>query len=568
MSKVVQSVRNASNMHRLVRRFRNPVSFSRHSSISFTSLMVLMGFSLLSFAGISGVLLGSSAAYADESVRYDVNVNSSLTLGFSANTVSLNLNPGSKTFASQDITTTVSTNNQYGYDLYVTSDGTDLINQTDNTKTISTLPAKEGGYDTETFLADKWGVMKNNTSYQPFVSGATVSQSSTVTNADNTVLTFGAKTSYNTAPGNYKLLLTFQLIPRVATNDLTINFGGSGVAEVKVCKVAGNCTGDDLVGRVTTGGGSVPGLKDGSTYYLYPIFSSGYEFVSWAKNSSDASVISDTTILNPTFTMSDEPASVTVTGKSSCQTTVSGTMQDFKPCDSVTIGTTGNLTDSRDSESYKVGKLADGNWWLLDNLRLGSTSAIALTPDDTNIASDWTLPASGTQCFYTSSCTGTDGTTTGTGYTVPAINVASKNNTTTDYGVGSGKIGVYYNYCAASAGTYCMASSSDGENASSDICPKGWKMPTGDTAAGSYYYLYNTGYSANVSNFRAALSTPLSGLFYNGSAYSQGSSGYFWSSTRYSTTNMYSLYVGSSSVYPQGSYGRYYGFSVRCILGS
>ena len=52
------------------------------------------------------------------------------------------------------------------------------------------------------------------------------------------------------------------------------------------------------------------------------------------------------------------------------------------------------LTDTRgDNQTYQVAKLADNNCWMLNNLKLGSTSTTTLlTPQDSNIASDFTLP--------------------------------------------------------------------------------------------------------------------------------------------------------------------------------
>ena len=228
-----------------------------------------------------------------------------------------------------------------------------------------------------------------------------------------------------------------------------------------------------------------------------------------------------------------------------------GTMQAFDPsnlCSSVTSGT---LTDSRDNQTYTVAKLADGNWWLLDNLRLGSTSTIALTPSDTNIASDWTLPAGITSGFNS--------------YTAAQINVAYKDITTTSYGSGSGKIGVYYNYCAASAGTYCYDAWFGPGNASYDICPKGWRMPTGGDN-GEYQALY-AAYSYKDTKFRNALSATLSGYFDDSSAVGdQGSIGYFWSSTYGNGAVMHDLYVNSSGVGPTSFEYRRYGYSVRCLL--
>ena len=141
--------------------------------------------------------------------------------------------------------------------------------------------------------------------------------------------------------------------------------------------------------------------------------------------------------------------------------------------------------------------------------------------------------------------------------------------------------GVYYNYCAASAGSYCYgdgtsAGTSVGD-AGEDICPAGWRMPTGgaDTVTtdgkGEYQALATTITGSTSSNIEGtavqiALSTPLSGYFYNGSALDQDSYGYFWSSSRGNDYRMYLLYVSSSYVYPQYYRNRFSAVSVRCLL--
>ena len=300
------------------------------------------------------------------------------------------------------------------------------------------------------------------------------------------------------------------------------------------------------------------------TYWIYGNYASKYAFQSWANTAgsfanSSYQVTQYTVAGNATITLTGQSVTTTIQSitSSTCTTTA-------KP-----------VYDTRDNEVYWIQQLADGKCWMLDNLRLGGTSTISLTSSSTNTGTSWTLPKSGTVCFYSSSCTGTDGSTTGTGYTVPAINTASKDtipksgSNLTVYGPGTGKIGVYYNYCAASAGNICVASNSNNGSADRDICPKGWKLPTtgsSNDSAGSYYYLYNTSYSANATNFRNALSTPLSGDFYYGSARERGSCGYFWSATRGDNTYMYRLDVGSSNLYPAFNNYRYYGNSVRCIL--
>ncbi|MDR3116931.1 MAG: hypothetical protein LBT91_03790 [Bifidobacteriaceae bacterium] len=52
------------------------------------------------------------------------------------------------------------------------------------------------------------------------------------------------------------------------------------------------------------------------------------------------------------------------------------------------------LNDTRNNQKYRVKKMPDGNVWMIDNLKLGSTtSSTALTPANTNISSNYTLPA-------------------------------------------------------------------------------------------------------------------------------------------------------------------------------
>ncbi len=230
-------------------------------------------------------------------------------------------------------------------------------------------------------------------------------------------------------------------------------------------------------------------------------------------------------------------------------------MQDVTPemRQNTAIGTTTTILDKRDNEEYTIGKLEDGNIWLLDNLRLGGDTEITLTPADTNIATNFTLPASSTDKFNDNTA----------GWTTPGINTSLSNTMSTN-GVYQGNIGVFYNYCAASAGTICAANGPNNDNASYDICPKGWRIPTSG-ASGEYQALYTT-YSSNYTNFQTALRTPLSGNFGNGSAYNQGSDGYFWSSTRYDGNSMYRLNIGASSVVLQYGNLRINGYSVRCVL--
>ena len=140
-------------------------------------------------------------------------------------------------------------------------------------------------------------------------------------------------------------------------------------------------------------------------------------------------------------------------------------------------------------------------------------------------------------------------------------------------GVGNYRIGTYYNYCAASAGYYCYESTSGTGDSGYDICPSGWKMPSGDQADGSYYDLRqkisNITTSASSATdplgLVAMLSTPISGRYNNAAALQQGSHGRFWSSTYYNASSMCYLDVMGASLNPQSQHSRANGFSVRCI---
>lgn len=248
------------------------------------------------------------------------------------------------------------------------------------------------------------------------------------------------------------------------------------------------------------------------------------------------------------------------------------------------------LYDKRDNTPYCVSKLKDGRLWMIDNLALDPT---LLTQEElygtgsdagkmTN-ASNTTLGyLKGTTTRNPSTDSGGKYATAGVSYWVPAVYnysysepwivITEKDNI---YGapsgsLGSNKTGIFYNFCAASAGSYCYGNGSStgtsiGDATEEDICPYGWRIPTGNST-GEYTVLYGY-YSSNYLNFEKALSTPLSGNFSESRVYSQGTSGFYWSSARYSNGNMDILnitanYVNSTRYYEIRSRGN----NVRCIL--
>ena len=220
-------------------------------------------------------------------------------------------------------------------------------------------------------------------------------------------------------------------------------------------------------------------------------------------------------------------------------------------------GDTAMLKDSRDGNNYKVSKLADGNIYMLDNLALDLT--------DTNVQTNLTSATTNATDAHLTSLKANVSTSWADSFDTPKINTAYRNTSVTNYGSGNGKVGVYYNFCATSAASYCYSSSASGlTDATEDICPAGWRIPSGG-ASGEYQGLY-AAYGSNQANLKAALSTTLSGYYQANTIYFQNSWGWFPSSTFYGNAPyMYDLYVGTSSVDPLNKSQRIYGFTVRCV---
>ena len=409
----------------------------------------------------------------------------------------------------------------------------------------------------------------------------------------NNAKTFSAGGSFGidqTLANNATTLYAMWSLASVA---VTVNFAGSGVTGVTFTNsIYGNQS-------VSTSGGTA-NLKYGVQYTISGTYSSGYEFDSWF---ATAGTLGPTSSASTTYS-TIATGTITLTGKKSIVYTDFCTENGIADSDCLQKMSYGSctttaktVTDSRDGKTYGAQRLADDNCWLLDNLALDLTDPqvqINLTNTTTN-ASNTTLgylKSGGGSSPYTNYAVAAATSTgyydrpaiakSGTCNNAYCVNNPSSGNwkwdavtSATINGVTSkaqGQIGVYYNYCAASAGSYCYTSSagpssdpdtSTLQDVKEDICPKGWRLPTGSDS-GEYKALY-TAYSSNYTNFQTALSTPLSGWFYSGKAYDQGSVGYFWSSTWGDSVTMYGLYVGSASAYPNG-FARGWGSSVRCVL--
>lgn len=198
---------------------------------------------------------------------------------------------------------------------------------------------------------------------------------------------------------------------------------------------------------------------------------------------------------------------------------------------------------------------------MTQNLRLAGGTV--LTPTDSNITTNFTLPES--TASFSSPDPSFDGNRAGQMY-----------NGTTVYGA-------YYSFNAATAGAI------DGESgtASQDICPLGWKLPTGgnsasnfDTLAGLYPAGNLTGNENSagwttdngVNGRWLGAENTTSGAFFiaAGSINTNGNDsinqeGGYWSSVAYSSSFSYRLNFTRQYIRPSFTAGRLIGFPIRCI---
>ena len=287
-----------------------------------------------------------------------------------------------------------------------------------------------------------------------------------------------------------------------------------------------------------------------------------------------------------------------------------GNLQNWSGCSSLNSGAVTALTDQRDGETYAVAKLADGNCWMIENLRLESTAAhnsdgtlaqgygtsstygnFSGLADAENTGFTNTYTAN--SLYYSGTQEGTAsvdiGTTNTPEYRIPRynnINTSARANSPTDGSVSIYSYGNYYNWHAAIADTTYY---DNGDHGTTSLCPTGWRLPIGaqSTANMSFGKLSvslggpNDGEPSDSSSnpvgaevSKAFRSYPnnfiCSGNFTTSSPSGRGSYGYYWSSTASSNLH-FSHYLGFSNIGVGPGTDRYYksnGQSIRCLVPS
>ena len=284
----------------------------------------------------------------------------------------------------------------------------------------------------------------------------------------------------------------------------------------------------------------------------------GYGFAGW---STDFEATASSTIYGPNETISTDPANggvdISENGLILYPVWVasSGTLQNWTGCSSLTPvsynSTTGALTatlnsvtaltDSRDGNTYAVARLADGECWMVENLRLdaegsrGATNIAAAEGYNQSLnrgnfigladSEDDFATTTYNSLYSTDGSNGTINTGPEDGSRQPTTHIPRYNNSNTDFSKaaedyleddftntsynGNGRdnyyqwysYGNYYNLAAALANTaldeYELDQCYDEETGATDncpytdyvgfsICPKGWHLPGGYASDGRF----------------------------------------------------------------------------------
>lgn len=359
--------------------------------------------------------------------------------------------------------------------------------------------------------------------------------------------------------------------------------GGTATTSTTITTSTVNATGYNLTAALqAVDSGISIDLQGGNVVSHTPLATGATPLALKSTTEANASGVTDTTDVTLTFTVDG-----TVTEGTKTLTLVYEAIDNETPiqsftsaqCSALPVYTGANedavrtVADARGGTTryYRIAKLADNNCWMLDNLRLGSTaSTTELTPADSNIASNFTLPM--------------------VVFTTEAVDVSTNpgNNFDTPYaygpvpgdtGEGATNYGYLYNWSAATAGETRTSIASG--TAQYSICPAGWRLPTGgdwDSGKGEFADLDRafggTGMSAysgeaNIAKWQytGPFKGVLAGNWYEGFNGQGGWNGPWSSSIKPdSIDDAFSVHSEVDGVLPGFYNGRNAGLAVRCLL--
>ncbi len=283
-------------------------------------------------------------------------------------------------------------------------------------------------------------------------------------------------------------------------------------------------------------------LRSGSTAYTTPSISTTTIYYAQARNTTTGCISTSRTAVTATVTTCCHAPGTTAT------------MQDFNPCTDAAVNSTWNLTDTRNNVTYRVRLLADGRYWMVDDLKYPTACGTRTSVSGFSSSQSTALGAN-VSGFY-GNCTSATNTSTpaGRGYLYDWMFVMQ--NPEARYGAS------WDPGCTNNPGT---------KAACRGICPEGWHVPTGNGSTGEFTLLNKAVNSGSTSSPSGLLNTSTFSAVYggyasSGSLYYQGSSANYWSSS-YNYGNLaYGLVFNSTNVSPSRNDAyKNAGGLVRCI---
>lgn len=500
------------------------------------------------------LILGSQAVFAEEEI----------TISLSPDSATLSLLPGNFGFVNQTIS--VSSTSLAGYNIKLRTLSASLVHQDDETLSIPTFSLPEGA---SSLPAESTGYgygysIDSGQNYYPAPGPNTSGKQIFKTNEPGQyqhTITFGAKVPTNTISGIYSNTFIFFVVANL--DPCPAN---------SICYYGNNDDGTGTMANQPASSNTEVTLM--ASNYSRP----GYGFVGW-----NTELDGSGTTYGPSQTIETDDLSAVGLQLYAKWIPSSGNLQLWHGCESMNIGDITALTDARDGSTYAVAKYPDEQCWMMENLRLDlSDPKIEISAINTNNPTATFTTAvnthpSSTNSFCTANGSGcADQILFNTNNTNRSLTAAYDTNDTSSSWYSYGN---YYNWYTATAGNGTYAMSIGGSATDGDLCPAGWRLPTGYGSNGDLSQLDKklggTGINQESGNAGIAASKrwrsfPLNYIYsgeQNGaSAYNRNVSGSYNTSNTTNNQRSVNLWVRPSAVNVlSNSTLKTRGQTIRCV---
>ena len=468
--KAIQTANNQRGKLSSKFHFRNNNYIKLLSNINRTGLFSAFTFLLLALTCLFPISKGEQNT---EAVTGTVQ-SSSLTLNVSksAASVELDVNSTDGTFASSTADSSaafsVVTNNFSGYTLSISGSDNegklyDITKQ--NALSSLTVATTEATFSSSTDLNGKWGYKPSkfnsvaNANYlpAPTTTASTLDTTSVAnTTANDYTISLGLRADYTTTADTYSNSFIITAVPNPIAYVITYDV---------------NTT--DTVSNMPAAQNSTTSATEITLSDKTPA-REGYDFKGWctvAPTTANPDTCTGTTF-QPGGTYGIDQTSENITVLYAIWKKQIIYIQDYSyaQCSTEAVDAPATVVDKRDNKEYTV-RYINGICTMTQNLDFELTTGMTLSPDTTNVTTTRTLETVG-------SLTTND-------------NAGSYNQVRTARNTSVTGAGLHYNYAAATAGT--IMGDSNTTEATQDICPAGWRLPTSNN--GGEQFILNNSYT-------------------------------------------------------------------------